>query len=98
MSRVILSRLAQSGLVDIGRFIAQHNEQAARKWVRKLRETCKKTIGMFPGCGTRMDHLLTGMRCYSIGSYVIFFRGRDPVDILRVVNGAMDFNQLRFTE
>ena len=99
MSRVILTRLAQADLIDIGRFIAQDNEAAAKRWMRKLRTTCKKTIGGMPGCGTRFDHLLADMRCYySVKGYVIFFRGRNPVEIPRIVNGARDFNQLRFTE
>jgi len=98
MSRVILSRLAQADLVEIGHFIARDNEAAAKKWVRKLRTTCTKTIGGMPGCGTRFDHLLPGMRCYCVKAYLIFFRGRDPVEILRIVQGSRDFNQLKFSE
>jgi len=98
MSRVILTRLAQSDLKDIGRFISQHNQAAAKKWVRKLRAVCKTTIGGFPQCGTQFDHLLPGMRPFSVRGYVIFFKGSDPVEILRVVHGAMDYNQLKFTE
>jgi plasmid stabilization system protein ParE len=64
MSRVILTRLAQADLVEIGRFIARDNEAAARRWVRKLRTTCKKTIGGMPECGTWFDYLLPGMRCF----------------------------------
>jgi len=98
MSRVILTRLAQSDFKDIGRYIGQHNEPAAKTWVRKLRTTCKTTIASFPQCGTQFDHLLSGMRAFSVGQYVIFFRGRNPVEILRVVHGAMDFSQLKFTD
>jgi plasmid stabilization system protein ParE len=84
--------------VEIGRFIAQDNEAAAKRWVRKLRSTCTTTIGGTPGCGTRFDHLLLGMRCYCVKAYVIFFRGRDLVEILRIVQGSRDFNQLKFAE
>jgi len=98
MSRVHFGRRAKADLKDIGRFIAQHNEPAAKKWVAKLRSTCKTTIGMFPGCGTSFDHLIPGMRCFSVGNYVIFFRGRNPVEILRIVNGAVDFDRLTFTD
>ena len=96
MKRVILSRRAQADLKEIGHFIRQHNPEAANKWIAKLRSTCKATIGMFPGCGTKCDNLVTGMRCFSVGSYVIFFRGTGPVEILRIVNGAMDFSRLKF--
>lgn len=97
MSRVRLSHRAKADLKGIGAFIAQHDEAAAKKLVARLRATCRSTIGRFPECGTKFDHLLAGMRCFSVGSYVIFFRGRDPVEILRIVNGAMDFNRLTFT-
>ena len=98
MKRVILSHRARADLKDIGQFIRQHNPEAARKWVAKLRSTCKSTIGMFPNCGTTCDHLTPGARCFSVGSYVIFFRGTGPVEILRIVNGAMDFSRLKFDD
>ena len=98
MSRVVLARRAKADLRDIGRYIAQHNETAAKRWVQKLRRTCQSTIGTFPKCGTQRDDLLPGLRCFSVGSYVIFFRGRNPVEILRIVHGAMDASQLTFTD
>jgi plasmid stabilization system protein ParE len=98
MSRVILSRRARQDLKDVGAFIAQHNQMAAKNWVAKLRSVCKATIGMFPLCGTKCDHLRPGMRCFSVGSYVISFEGRNPVRILRIVNGAVDFDRLTFVD
>jgi toxin ParE1/3/4 len=94
VSRVIISPRAQADLKDIGRHIAKDNPAAAKKWVARLRETCKKVIGRFPGCGTQCDELLPGMRCFSVGSYVIYFKGRNPVRILRIVHGAMDQESL----
>jgi plasmid stabilization system protein ParE len=58
MNRVIFTRLAQADLKDIGRYSARDNEAASKKWVRKLRATCKTTIGTFPECGTRFDDFL----------------------------------------
>ena len=98
MKRVILSRRAQADLKDIGRFIGQHNPVAAKRWVGKLRAICKETIGMFPRCGTQYDQYLPGMRGFSVGNYFIFFRGQGPVEILRVVNGTMDFDRLNFVD
>lgn len=96
MSRVVLSRWVQADLDEIGRFIAQHNPSAAKKWVAKLRATCKTTIGPFPECGTQCDEWLPGMRCFSVGSYVIYFKGRNPVRILRMVHGGRDQESLIF--
>ena len=96
MSRVILSNWALADLRDIGRHIAQHNPQASQRWVRKLRETCKQTIGTFPECGTRRDDLLAGMRSFSVGDYLIYFKSRDSVRILRIVHGTQTQENLRF--
>ena len=97
MSRVRFSNRATADLKAIGAFIAQHNESAAKKFVARLRKTCRSTIGRFPECGTKFDHLVPEMRCFSVGSHGTFFRGRDPVEILRIVNGAVDFNRMTFT-
>jgi plasmid stabilization system protein ParE len=98
LSRVVLTALARADLKAIGRHIARDNQVAAKRWVAKLRSTCKSTIGMFPECGTRCDELMEGMRCFSVDNYLIFFRGRDPVQIMRIVHGAMDVEQLRFVK
>jgi toxin ParE1/3/4 len=98
MSRVVITRAAKRDLKEIGSYIARDNEIASKRWVKKLRDKCKSTIGMFPECGTQCDKLLPTMRCFSVGSYLIFFRGRNPVEILRIVHGAMDITQLKFTE
>ena len=87
MSRVVLSPRAQADLKDIGRHIAQRNVSASKKWIKRLRTTCRTTIGTFPECGTQCDDWLPGMRC---------FKGRNPVRILRIVHGAMEQDQLEF--
>ena len=51
---------------------------------------------MFPDAGTTCDQLLPGMRCFSVGSYVIYFTGRSPVEILRIVHGAMDRDDIEY--
>jgi plasmid stabilization system protein ParE len=96
VSRVILSPLAQADLIEIGRHIAEQNAVAARKWVAKLRTTCKETIGTFPNCGAQCDDWLAGMRCFSVGSYVIYFKGRNPVRILRIVHGSRAQESLEY--
>jgi plasmid stabilization system protein ParE len=45
---------------------------------------------MFPQAGTMRDELCAGLRCFSVGSYVIYFREREPVVIIRVLHGARD--------
>jgi plasmid stabilization system protein ParE len=51
---------------------------------------------MFPKAGTRRDDLLPGMRCFSVGDYLIYFKSHDPVRILRIAHGAQEQENLRF--
>jgi plasmid stabilization system protein ParE len=98
MTRHRLSPLAKQDLREIAAYIAQFDAEAAHRWTGRLKEVCRETLALAPGLGTRCDELLPGMRCYSVGNYVIFFRDRNPVEILRIVNGNRDFNQLQFVE
>ena len=43
------------------------------------------------------DDLLPGMRCFTVGNYVIFFRSKNPVQILRIIHGAQDVSSLDFS-
>ena len=47
-------------------------------------------------CGTQCDQWLAGMRCFSVGTYIIYFKDRSPVRILRVVHGGRDQENLLF--
>ena len=88
---------AKRDLKDIAAYIASKgNKQAAQKVVKRLREVCRTTLVMFPEGGTMCDELLPGMRCFSVGSYVIYFTGRSPVEILRIVHGARDREDIEY--
>ena len=43
------------------------------------------------------DDLLPGMRCFTIDNYVIFFRSKNPVQILRIIHSAQDVSSLDFS-
>ena len=44
--------------------------------------------------GQACDELAPGLRCFSVGNYVIFFRRTDSVQIIRVIHGARDIESL----
>lgn len=94
MSRVILSPEAITDLKEIGKYVKQFNEPAAKRLVRMLRETCKTTLAMFPECGTMCNDVRPGLRCFSRGDYLIFFRGRNPVEVVRIIHGDRDWPAL----
>jgi toxin ParE1/3/4 len=94
--RYHFSPAANRDLKGIAAFIGKDNKLAAIRFVGRLREVCRTTLVMFPNAGTRRDDLQPGMRCFSVGDYLIYFKSRDPVRILRIVHGTMDQDQLEF--
>jgi toxin ParE1/3/4 len=98
MSRCSFTAPAKQDLHDIAEYIARDNPVAAARLVERIRQVCKTTIARSAGAGTIREDLAPGLRCYCVDNYVIFFRGRNPVQIVRVVHGARDVNRLSFGE
>lgn len=91
------SDAAKRDLRQIGAYIRKDSRRAAKQVVDELRRVCRKTLVLFPEVGTMRDDLSPGLRCFSVGNYVIYFRGRDPVFIVRVIHGARDERSLDFS-
>ena len=90
MSRVIFTAPAKQDLREIAAYIARDNPDAAIRVVSRIRDVCKTTLATFPAGGTMRDELRSGLRSFTVGHYVIYFQGRNPVAILRVLHGARD--------
>jgi toxin ParE1/3/4 len=90
MSRYRFTGPARQDLQEIAAYIRKDNPEAARRTIHRIREVCKTTLVRFPEGGTRREDLAAGLRCFSAGNYVIYFRGRNPVEIIRVLHGARD--------
>ena len=56
MSRLRWTQRAQSDLLEIARFIARHNPEAARRWVAMLRKRARAAARM-PRAGRRVPEL-----------------------------------------
>lgn len=73
MVNVLYAPDADDDLFGIVEYIAKDKPEAARQWLRKIRETCE-TIATHPEMGElRPGFGVAGARSYSIGNYVIFF-------------------------
>jgi plasmid stabilization system protein ParE len=94
--RYQFSDQAERDLRKIASHIRKDNPTAAVRFVKRLRKVCRTTLVMFPKAGTRRDDLLPGMRCFSVGDYLIYFKSHDPVRILRIVHGMREQESLRF--
>ncbi len=90
MSRVVFTAPAKQDLREIAAYIRRDNPAAAKRVVARIREVCNTTLAMFPNAGTMRDDLCMGLRCFSVGTYVVYFREREPLMIIRVLHGARD--------
>jgi toxin ParE1/3/4 len=70
--------------------IAKDKPGAALRHVERLEAECWM-LAANSGIGTLREDLLPGLRCWSVGNYVIYFRPKgDGIDVVRVVHGARD--------
>jgi|SRR5689334_1297453 len=96
MSRCTFTHPAKLDLREIAEYIRRDNSDAATRVVQRLRDVCKEMLAKRPGAGTMREDLSPGLRCFSAENYVIYFRGRDPVQIVRVLHGARDVTPAMF--
>ena len=70
--------------------ISGDKPRAAEEFVVLLKEKCY-FLARTPLAGTSRDELSPGLRCYSVGNYVIFFHPTDHgIRVERVLHGARD--------
>ena len=94
MSRPFFSPSARRDLQEILEFIALDKPAAALRHVERLEDACLE-LAKNPELGAARNDILPRLRVWSVGNYVIFYRPSDDgVEIIRVVHGARDFNEL----
>jgi toxin ParE1/3/4 len=80
---------AANDLADIRRFIRQQNPAAAAVMMKRFRNLFRLFLRN-PGMGElRTDLPHDGIRSFSVGNYVVYFRQQPSVvEVLRIVHGA----------
>ncbi|MEM8733283.1 MAG: type II toxin-antitoxin system RelE/ParE family toxin [Planctomycetota bacterium] len=93
--KVIYAPEADDDIFGIVWFIARDKPEAARNWMRKIRETVD-TIATQPIMGEeRPGFGVPGCCSFSFGSYVIFFRAiEDGIEVARVIHGSRDMRNI----
>ncbi len=90
MKELILSARAREDLRSIGLYIASERPHSASEVIAHIVKRMQ-TVSMYPQIGEAVDRLHPGMRRYSAGTYVIYFRPTSKsVRILRILHGAQD--------
>jgi len=92
--RYRLSPEARLDLLQIREYIARDNPSAAAKTIRSIRDVVRTVISRFPEAGAFCDNLATGLRCFPIRSYVVYYRFDNDVEVVRVLHGAREVSAI----
>jgi toxin ParE1/3/4 len=89
-----VSACAVADLDEIWSYIARDSPDAAEKFTEALISRFSRLAAM-PGIGRTREELSHGLRSFSVGRYIIFYRpGESGVEIVRVLHGARDLPPL----
>jgi toxin ParE1/3/4 len=96
MSKLAFSETASRELDEILEFVTQDNPSAAVALVQRIRHSCEN-LARFPHLGFLREWLGVGIREFSVGNYVIYYRMfGEFVRIESVRHGARDTSDLFF--
>ncbi|MDX8468666.1 type II toxin-antitoxin system RelE/ParE family toxin [Mesorhizobium sp. VK23B] len=97
MRRLIVAAQAELDLEVIAEHIARDNPFRAVTFLQELRNACAELRTMPERYPLVPRHQSSGIRRRVHGSYLIFFHvSADTVEILHVLHGAMDYEQILF--
>ena len=94
MSAFELTRRAHCDLEEIDEYLAARSAQAARRFLIQAVEVFEM-LAQHPEAGRRRPEFKVGLRSFSIGNYIAYYRiAERGVQILRVAHGARDAKAL----
>ena len=97
--RVIISDMARSEILDIGRHIKADNPKRAQSFIAELLQSCHSLRDFPESHALIADPKSRGLRRLVHGNYLVIFRLEgQAVHILHVLNGARDYEQLLFPD
>ena len=90
MPRYRVSEAATADLDAIWLYVVEQGSLAADRLIDAITERFP-LLATHPGIGTARDDLAPGLRSFSVGDYLIFYRrDRGGIDIVRVLHGSRD--------
>ena len=94
MRRVLFSSRALSDLEEIGEYISRDNSEAAARVILDIGDKAE-VLAEHSEIGRNRTDLLPNLRSFPCGNYVIFYYPiEDGVEIVRVLHGARDIEEL----
>jgi toxin ParE1/3/4 len=99
VKRLVFADQAEADLEAIGDHIALDNPPRAVTFISELHGDCLRLRAMPERHPIVERYRSAGIRRHIHGRYLIFYRVRpDAVEILRILHGAMDFENILFPE
>lgn len=94
MLKLVRTPAAARDLAPITDFIAADNLTAALRFYDEVGRLLAR-IAEYPEMGEAVDRLSPGLRRFTLGNYLLFYRRVDDViELIRVLHGARDIDQL----
>lgn len=94
MGRLLRTSKANRDLVEIWSYIARDNPAAAENVLEGIERTSDRLLD-FPEMGQSCECLGQSVRCFTVGSYVVFYRPiENGIEILRVISGSRDIKAI----
>jgi toxin ParE1/3/4 len=93
MARVIRSPTAKRDVLKIWVRVAEDSISAADRLIDSF-DDALNLIVRFPGMGAVRDELMSGLRSYPVGSYLLFYRKvKSGIQLVRVIHGARNLKR-----
>jgi toxin ParE1/3/4 len=90
MPRVLRTSLAEQSFLEAWLHIAGDNLAAADRWQAAVESKCLSYAHQ-PEMGDARPDLASGVRCFPVSNYVVFYRPiEDGIQVLLVIHGARD--------
>jgi toxin ParE1/3/4 len=94
MPAILRTPQANVDLTEIWCYIAKDSRTAADRFLDAVDQK-SEVLARFPHMGQVCGDLATGLRCFTMDRYVIFYHPIDDgIEIVRVVSGARDIGGL----
>ncbi len=93
---MVRSRSAKTDLFEIWSYIAEHDIDAADRWLERI-EAAINRLSDFPGLGSTRNELPEGILAYSMNPYMLLYAQQPDgqlVEIVRVIDARRDFGSL----
>jgi toxin ParE1/3/4 len=96
MARYTKRPKAEADLLEIWLFIAQESPRAADRLLDRIETQCR-LLADNPRLGRERPELAPDARAWIVGRYLVLYREQDDgIEVVRVVHGARDVQQLEF--